>query len=247
MSFDDPDFRAAFFEIHSGLDREAPGSDETTRRALAMAGPGPFRRVLDAGCGPGAASAVLLAALPEAHVRAVDLHAPFVEAAKARAAALGASGRFDADCADMAAEKGPFDLIWCEGAIYFLGVEAGLRGWRDALAPGGRIVFSDAVWLTDAPRPQAREMWKDYAGMTDAAGVRRAVEAAGFRALDAFVQPESDWDAYLDAVAARAGALAPKARTEGAKAAVAEALREAEVWRACRGDYGYLMVAAALA
>lgn len=52
----------AFFALHHGLPRQGPGSDATSRRLLALAGPLPARpRVLDLGCGPGR-SALLLAA-----------------------------------------------------------------------------------------------------------------------------------------------------------------------------------------
>ncbi len=248
MSFEDPDFRAAFFAIHSDLPREAPGSDATTRRALDLvrADMPPAPRVLDAGCGPGAASAVLLAELPQARIRAVDAHPPFVEAARARAAALGAADRFEGATADMGAETGPFDLIWCEGAIYALGVEPALRAWRGALAPGGRVVFSDALWLTDAPDPDAVEMWRAYPGMTDAAGLDAAVARAGFAVLGGFLQPESDWDAYMDALEARLGALEPERETtRGGRAALAETRGEIAVWRRRRGQYGYRLLVVA--
>jgi SAM-dependent methyltransferase len=248
MNFEDPEFRAAFFAIHSDLPREAPGSDATTRRALDLVRSNLPRapRVLDAGCGPGPASAVLLAALPQARVRAVDTHPPFVEAARARAAALGAADRFEGAVADMGAETGPFDLIWCEGAIYNLGVEPALRAWRGALAPGGRVVFSDALWLTDAPDPDAVEMWRAYPGMTDAAGLEAAVARAGFAVLGGFLQPESDWDAYMDALDARLAALDPAHEaTEGCRAAIAETREEIALWRRCRGQYGYRLLVTA--
>ncbi|MFO7856708.1 MAG: class I SAM-dependent methyltransferase [Paracoccaceae bacterium] len=248
MNFEEPDFRAAFFAIHSDLPREAPGSDATTRRALDLvrADLPSAPRVLDAGCGPGAASAVLLAELPQARLRAVDTHPPFVEAARARVATLGAADRFEGAVADMGAETGPFDLIWCEGAIYNLGVESALRVWRGALAPGRRVVFSDAVWLTDAPDPEAVEMWRAYPGMTDAAGLDAAVARAGFAVVGGFLQPESDWDAYMDALEGRLAALdAAHGKTEGGRAALAETREEIALWRRCPGQYGYRLLVAA--
>ncbi len=67
----------AFFALHHGLPRQGPGSDATTRRLLALAGPLPPRpRVLHIGCGPGRSSLVS-AEEAAAEVTAVDLHQPY--------------------------------------------------------------------------------------------------------------------------------------------------------------------------
>ena len=148
----------------------------TTRRRGALRTPaarwrwpaleGPAR-VLDIASGPGAASLVLLDALPEAQVTATDRHAPFLEAAAARVAAAGHAARFRTVAADMAAlpfAPESFDLLWCEGAAYIIGVPAALAAWRPLLAPGGRLAFSEAVWLTDAPAPRARDALRRLPG-----------------------------------------------------------------------------------
>ena len=174
-----------FWELHSGLDHEAPGSAADTRRALALAGTEGPARVLDIASGPGAASLVLLDALPEAQVTATDRHAPFLEAAAARVAAAGHAARFRTVAADMAAlpfAPASFDLLWCEGAAYIIGVPAALAAWRPLLAPGGRLAFSEAVWLTDAPAPRAAALFAGYPAMTDVAGVRAWIAAAGLAA-----------------------------------------------------------------
>ena len=68
MEREDP-VRAAFFALHRGLPREAPGSRESTARALALARPLPAApRVLDIGCGPGMQTIDLAELLPEANV-----------------------------------------------------------------------------------------------------------------------------------------------------------------------------------
>ena len=40
---------------------------------------------------------------------------------------------------------GAFDLIWCEGAIYNVGFEAGLRAWRRLLVRGGRRGYGSVL------------------------------------------------------------------------------------------------------
>src|SRR5687768_3389367 len=122
-----------FFEMFSGLPRQGPGDDASTRRALALVpGVGPATRVLDIGCGTGRQTRVI-AGHSGAHIVAIDSHPPFVEELRRTAEALGIADRIDARVGDMrqlVLAPASFDLVWCEGAIYVVGFEAGLREWR---------------------------------------------------------------------------------------------------------------------
>ena len=72
------------------LNRQGPGGDEETRRALALLPDLPARaRVADIGCGSGAQTAVLATALPQAHITAVDLLPEMIEGVEARMKRLG--------------------------------------------------------------------------------------------------------------------------------------------------------------
>src|SRR5262249_55966709 len=147
----DPKARAAFWDVHSGLPREGPGNRASTARALGLAAPIPESpHVLDIACGPGAQTLDLADLLPGATICAVDIHEPFVEETNRRAAARGVANGVRAMRADMRSlEFSPasFDLIWCEGAAYIMGVGKALRSWRPLLKPGGRLALSEAVWL----------------------------------------------------------------------------------------------------
>ena len=125
-----------------------------------------------------------------------------------------------------------FDLLWCEGAAYIIGVPQALAAWRRLLAPGGRLAFSEAVWLTEMPAPRARAIFEGYAAMTDVAGVRARIAAAGWRLLGDFVLSPAAWQSYY-------GPLEARARTLDVTPLVAETLEEIDVWRAHGGDYGY--------
>ncbi|MEM1315338.1 MAG: methyltransferase domain-containing protein [Pseudomonadota bacterium] len=243
MSIDEG-FLEAFLALHSDLPREGPGGEAETRRALDLAAPPPAARIGDLGCGPGAATTVLLQALPQATVFACDLHPPYVAEARRRAEALGLADRLDAQVADMAAPPlapASLDLIWSEAAIYNLGVEAALAAWRPLLAPGGRVVFSEAVRLKTPMSPRAETLWSaEYPTMTDPAGVSAQIAAAGFEERRRFVLPPECWDGYYGPLEARADALdAELGATEPGAAALAETREEIAVWRACRGEYGY--------
>lgn len=235
-----------FWELHAGLEREGPGTEADTLRALAMTGLSGPLRVLDVASGPGAASRALLGALPEAQVTAVDLHAPFLVDAAARVAGEGGSDRFrirEADMRDLPFPPESFDLVWCEGAAYIQGVRAALRAWRSLLRPGGRVAFTEAVWLTDRPHPAARACWGQYAEMTDPAGVRGWIADAGFRLVGDFVLSDAAWEAYYEPLARRLAAL--EALRGADPPVLAAACEEIAVRGAHGADYGYAFFVAA--
>lgn len=230
-----------FFKLHKGLQREGPGDDGSLDWALTLADVPADGVICDAGCGPGADIPGLLRHVPQGRVEALDLHAGFVDEARAR---MGTEPRADIREGDMGALTGPYDLIWSAGALYFLGVEAGLRSWRDALAKGGAVAFSQACWFTDAPSAAARAYWaQEYPDMTDEAAVLAQAEAAGYRVLGSRRLPDAAWEAYFTPMEARIAALRP-----GADAALCAVLDEAQgeidTWRAHRDEYGYLLVVA---
>jgi SAM-dependent methyltransferase len=108
----------------------------------------PGERVLDVACGTGLVSFAAARAVGQAGgVCGVDLSGQMVDAARARAAALGLGQaeflRMDAeslDCADAS-----FDVALCSlGLMYLPEPERALRELARVLRPGGRLVL--AVW-----------------------------------------------------------------------------------------------------
>lgn len=236
-------YEAAFFALHTALPREGPGGTSETLRALEIAAPPDAARMADMGCGPGASATVLLEGRPEGTLFACDLHAPFVTEARRRVKRLGASARLDAQTADMLSpplDPASLDLIWCEGAIYSVGVTEAPAAWRPLLAGGGRVAFSEVLRKRARMSERAEAFWTEYPAMTDRDGVVARIEAAGFRLIDGFDLPEACWDAYYGPLEARADALEARLRkTEGGRAALADTREEIAVWRGCRGEYGY--------
>ncbi|HEU0221055.1 MAG TPA: class I SAM-dependent methyltransferase [Paracoccaceae bacterium] len=231
----------AFYALYEGLERLGPGSADETRRALGLTGLSGPLEVLDMGAGTGAQSLVLLEALPEALVTAVDSHAPFLKAAARRVAAAGFSDRFavlHADMADPPFTPGTVDLLWCEGAVYHLGVTEALRAWRPLLSPRGVVVFSEPVWTVARPDPEVEAAFAGYPAMTHARGVRERIEAAGYLAAGGFLLREAAWDAYYRPLAARERSLR---EAEGDNPALAEARAEIALRRRFRHQYGYAM------
>ncbi|MGG7566347.1 SAM-dependent methyltransferase [Rhodovulum sp. DZ06] len=244
---DDAALWDCFLRLHSGLGREAPGSAAATLRALQIAAPPENARVLELGCGPGAAVEALLGARGDIHVTGLDLHAPYVAEAAKRAEAMGARTRFTGVVADMSAPplSGPFETIWCEGAAYAIGVEAALRAWAPLLVPGGCVALSEAVWLTAEPDPRARAVFAEYPGMADLATLRARVVAAGYEPVSAFELGAEEWDNYYLPLAARCDALEDEFSATEEGRHVLDVTREEIAARGAAGrDYGYVFIVA---
>ena len=249
IDYNDPEVRRLFFELHSGLPREGPGSRACTARALAIAGSLPAApRVLDIACGPGMQTMDLADLLPEAASVALDNHAPFLAEVDRRAAARGAGPRVTTVRADMAAIPFPsasFDLIWCEGAAYIVGVETALRQWRPLLRPGGKLALTEAVWLRPDPPDPLRRWWAEgYPAMRDVDSCRSLVRACGYTLLGDFVLPESAWwDDYYEPIRTRLAQLSPAyAGNPIWEAILQDHETEIETYRQYASCYGYVFL-----
>lgn len=232
------DQQAAFFTLHRNLPREGPGEASDVAWAAAVAGIGPRAHIADVGCGPGADIRALLEAAPQGQVTALDKTAHFVEEARNR---WQGDDRVTLLKADMAAIHNPYDLIWCAGAIYFLGITQALTAWRKSLTKGGAVAFTEICWYTDTPADRPRKFWKaNHPQMTDAAGIKARVEAAGYELIETRKLSDQAWENYFTPIDARITELRPVA-DDTLIAVLDEAVEEAECWRAHRDEFGYLL------
>lgn len=198
-----------FLQFHHGIPRKGPGSAEATTRAFRRIEPLLPRApaVLDLGCG-GGAQTLTLASLTAGSILAMDSYPVFIEELRgqlvARGGALPFLGRVTAQVGDMKALGLPpasFDLVWCEGALFVLGFEAGLRTLGPLLRGPGIVAVTEAVWLRPLEEvpPDVRAFWAEgYPAITDVEGNLALARRAGFAPQGHFTLSAECWAAYVD-------------------------------------------------
>ena len=236
---------ALFFELFSGLPRQGPGNATSTLQALALVPDvGPRTRVLDIGCGTGAQTLVL-ANTSTFRTVAVDTHAPFINTLKRNALKLGLADRVDARVADMRSldfADGSFDLIWCEAAIYNMGVEVGLRNWRRLLSRNGHVALTEVCWRKPNPPAECAAFWnREYSAIRNTADLLRAAESSGYETVGHFPLPASAWwDEYYRPLQDNVTAFRKRYREAPDALELAERCQnEIDIWHAYSQYYGY--------
>ena len=234
-----------FFELFDGLPRQGPGDAASTLRALALVpGIGPRTRILDIGCGTGCQTLVLARNSP-ARIVAVDNHPPFVDLLNREARTLAVADRLEARVADMRRldfTDGSFDLIWCEGAIYNVGVAEGLRAWRRLLPRGGHVALTEVCWRKPNPPAECAAFWaREYPAIRTASALLEAIDGCGYETVDHFPLPATAWwDDYYRPLQQNVNAFRERyPAAPDARELADQCQREIDVWHAYQEFYGY--------
>jgi SAM-dependent methyltransferase len=171
-----------------------PFTDEqlaTLGRALHLE---PGATVLDLACGKGE----LLCTWARDHGivgTGVDLNPPFVEAARARAAALGVDVSFvESDASDYVSSA-RVDVAACVGATWIGGGVVGTLALLErSLKPGGIALVGEPFWRTEPPE-EARAIG-DFLTLP---GLVSQVHEAGWDLVEMVLADEASWDRYVAA------------------------------------------------
>ena len=159
---------------------------------------------LDAGCGTGRVTQLLLEKLPEGSVLAVDGSEAMVEAARRR---FAGEPRVRVERQDLLSLRvtEPVDLIFSTATFHWIKDHERLFGrLAKALRPGGRLVaqcggegnISRATRATSAVMGRERfrgyfEGWQDDKNYADAQTTRARLEAAGFEEVETWLHDEA--------------------------------------------------------
>lgn len=234
-----------FFEMFSGLPRQGPGDAASTLKALALVpGIGRETRVLDVGCGTGLQTRVLARNSPARFV-AIDNYPPFIDELNRRAKTLGLADRLDARVGDMRCldfADGSFDVIWCEGAIYVMGFETGLREWRRLLQPGAHVAVTEVCWMKRDPPADCAAFWmQEYPAIRDVTTLLGVIDACGYETVGHFTLPPSSWwDDYYGPLQGNIAEFRERHREESDAQELADQVqREIDIWHAYSEFYSY--------
>ncbi|NBD95185.1 MAG: methyltransferase domain-containing protein [Gammaproteobacteria bacterium] len=235
-------------DLHRDAERQGPGGDAETARAVELAGLDPTEplQIADLGCGTGA-SALVLARLLNARITAVDFLPEFLEVLKARADEAGLDDAIRPVCRsiddlDLDFENESFDVVWSEGAVYNVGFERGVGAWRRLLRPGGILALSEISWLTAERPAELQQHWEtEYPEIDRPSAKLRVLEDQGYSPIACFALPPHCWlDNYYRPMQARFEAFLERHGNSAKARAIVDAERqEIELYERHQAYYGY--------
>ena len=186
-----------FYELFEALPRGGPGDNKSTRRAFNAIPKLPGRPlILDIGCGHGVQS-IELAKISKGTVIALDNHQPFLDKLMQKAKdekLLDQIVPKNKSMLDMDFEKNTFDIIWSEGALYFMGFQNGLRRCHQLLKNGGFLAVTEIVYLVDnPPAPLVQYFEKEYPDIKTVKDRIDLIHNERFHLISSFTLPKSSW------------------------------------------------------
>ena len=185
-------------DLHKDKERQGPGSERDTLRALElMLLPSDKKlNIADIGCGTGGQTMTLAQNL-DGQITAVDLFSEFLNKLNERSDKMGLTERIktlQASMEDLPFEREGLDIIWSEGAIYNLGFEKGVKSWKDFLKVGGYLAVSDITWISNARPKEIEDFWKEECPEIDIASNKISIlEANGYTLEGYFVLSQDSW------------------------------------------------------
>lgn len=233
-------------EYFSTMERQGPGSPESTLKALSFIDPlAGNSRITDIGCGTGGQTMILAQHAPGT-ITGIDLFPLFIDLFNDNARKFnlddrvkGITGNMD----NLPFQEGELDLIWSEGAIYNIGFERGIREWRKFLKPGGYLAVTEASWFTENRPDEITEFWMNAYPQIDTIPRKAAqMQQAGYIPAAIFVLQESCWTEhfYAPQVKVQEIFLRKHRGNKMAEELVANERREAELYSIYKAYYGYV-------
>lgn len=233
-------------EYFSGIERQGPGSQEVTIKALSFIDNLTNQsHVADIGCGTGGQTMTLAKHAP-GNITGVDLFPSFIDLFNKNAVKLNLQNRVNGIIGSMESlsfQNEELDLIWSEGAIYNIGFEKGLKEWNKFLKKGGYIAVSEASWFTEKRPVEIEEFWQNaYPGIDTIPNKVMQLQKAGYVPVANFILPENCWteNFYVPQVKAQEIFLKKYKGNKTAEEFIANERHEAKLYDKYKEYYGYV-------
>jgi SAM-dependent methyltransferase len=185
-------------DLHKNSQRQGPGSEKDTLRALDFMNlpVGQNLKVADIGCGSGGQT-ITLAKNINGQIAAVDVIPEFLNELKDKSRNLGLTEKIltlEKTMDDLPFNERELDLIWSEGAIYNIGFENGIKIWKDYLKVGGYLAVSEITWITPSRPMEIEEFWKaEYPEVATASDKIKQLENNGYTLVGYFYLSQDSW------------------------------------------------------
>ncbi len=185
-------------DFHIDAERQGPGSDEDTLKALNFIdiNPDTLLKIADIGCGSGSQT-LLLAKNLNGKITAVDIFPEFLLKLNERAKTLNLEDKIstlEKPMEELPFNEEEYDILWSEGAIYNIGFESGIKNWKRFLKTGGYIAVSEITWKTKNRPTEIEEHWNnEYPEIDTASGKIKILEENGFSPVSFFFLSERSW------------------------------------------------------
>ncbi|GAB2494587.1 MAG: class I SAM-dependent methyltransferase [Cytophagales bacterium] len=233
-------------DLHKNSERQGPGSEKDTLRALDLLNLPTDQKlkVADMGCGSGGQT-ILLAKKLNAQIRAVDLFPEFLEELNEKAQKLGLGDKIltlEKSIDDLPFKNEELDLIWSEGAIYNIGFENGLKIWSDYLKMGGYLAVSEITWISHSRPKEIEQFWKtEYPEVDVASNKIKQLENNGFTLVGYFYLDQESWiETYYKPLQARFGTFLKRHNnSELARKVIEDYQAEIDLYHKFKDYYSY--------
>lgn len=233
-------------DYFSTMERQGPGSDEMTLKALSFIKPLTTEsKVADIGCGTGKQTLTLGRNIPS-KILGIDLFQKFIDILNQNSKDQGLDQKVKGVVGNMEQlpfDEGEYDLLWCEGAIYNIGFKRGIQEWHKYLKKGGYIAVTEASWFTIERPQEIDQFWMDaYPEIDTISNKIHQMEEAGYIPISTFVLPENCWieHFYELQINARELFLENHKGNPTAEALAANEKHEYELYQKYKSYYGYV-------